>query len=581
MLTEKELLQICRGYEITCPVCSTTNNFFRLKRDMCRPTKTEGDGHPLSYRWGKQGFDSVDPKLFFFGTCQKCRLTDELDDADYRTAPSDPDRYKEQFLTDELQQLQARSSTGKGIAQSLGKKIKDSDPFGSIVAQFHLGIYCQCLRSRPSPGSIARYYLRIAWLFREQEKFYPDADLGDFTEGLDRLKSRWDRELPANKEYPVRPELALSETEALRFSRTFFERNYETLKEAKLEDELRLRYLLAEIGFRLYELTSDGEDYKKAASFFSGTMQQCLSIISDKSIVGGAVNRAREMLEKSGERGRELRELNKSRGGEGKEEEAPAVEKGVKGNKKKAKKGEKAKAGKGETGTNGAAEKRKEAREKAPETEAKLQPDLDQITRQTELLQEEVETLRQQLKDSEEDNKKWRQLAGRDTLTGLDNKNMLLRLIMPRTLKDLSKEGPLSCIAIGFDQMAQINQQHGWITGDRMLQQAVKGLRTFVSEGEQLYRLDGANFALVGPMSNNTARQRATEMRRRLAGASVQVEETQLPLVSSVGVVTVEKVVGSSLVETSNAIYQALLLMLYRAKDKGGNTVEVHSLTKF
>ena len=107
----------------------------------------------------------------------------------------------------------------------------------------------------------------------------------------------------------------MSEIEALKTSRTFFERNYETLKEASQEDELRLRLLLAEIGFRLYELTNNDQDYKKAASFFSGTMQKCLSIISDKTIVGGLVNRAREMLEASGERGRELRALHKSRGG--------------------------------------------------------------------------------------------------------------------------------------------------------------------------------------------------------------------------------------------------------------------------
>ena len=31
---------------------------------------------------------------------------------------------------------------------------------------------------------------------------------------------------------------------------------------------------------------------------------KCLSIVSDKSILGGAVNRAKEMLEKAGERGR-------------------------------------------------------------------------------------------------------------------------------------------------------------------------------------------------------------------------------------------------------------------------------------
>ena len=72
MLTEQELTQICRAYEIPCPICGTSATHFRLKRDMARPAKTEGDGHPLTWKWGKPGFDSVDPKQFFMGVCGKC-----------------------------------------------------------------------------------------------------------------------------------------------------------------------------------------------------------------------------------------------------------------------------------------------------------------------------------------------------------------------------------------------------------------------------------------------------------------------------------------------------------------------------
>ena len=82
-------------------------------------------------------------------------------------------------------------------------------------------------------------------------------------------------------------------------------------------------------------------------------------------------------------------------------------------------------------------------------------------------------------------------------------------------------------------------------------------------------------------MSNNDARKRATEMRRRLAGASVQVDQTQFPLVSTLGVVTAERMVGKSMAESANRIYQALLMVLYKAKEKWGNTVEIYSQTKF
>ena len=594
MLSEKETLQICRRYDIDCPVCGTANAYFRLKRDICRAAQREGDGHPLKYRWGKTGFDSVDPLQFFFGTCQKCMFTSELDDAEFRTASRDLDGFKTGFLAQGLQQLLDRSATGKGIAQSLGKRMVDAEPFARAVAQFHLGIYSECLRLRIVPGSIARYYLRLAWIYRDRELFYPESDIEAIGASLQRVESLWNKGLPPHKDYPARPGLALDEVTALRFSRDFFERNYETLREAKVEEELRLRYLLAEIGFRLYELSSAPEDFQKASSFFSGTMQQCLSIISDKSIVGGLVNRARDTLEKTGERGRELRELHKSRGGDAEEEEsAPEASASPKKKAKKATKkaGQKpatkaARAGAGETGDADGAGQGSNGQPDAAAgdgegEQAQMQPELDRVTRQVTLLQEEVETLRSRLKEAEEDNRKWRQLAGRDALTGLENKTMLFRLVLPKIIKTVSREVPFSCIAVGLDQVAQVNMQHGWVMGDRMLQEAAKGLDQFVEEGEKVYRLDGATFALCGPMDNNVARQRAAVIRRRLAGAIVQVESVHCPLVSSVGVVTVDRATGTSAVEASNAIYEALTRMLYRAKDKGGNAVEAHTLTKF
>ena len=564
MLSEQELMQICRRYPISCPICGTDNEFFRLKRDICRPVKTEGDGHPLNYRWGKAGFDSVDPLQFHFGVCKRCRFTGELADADFRQSDKMAEDYRGQFNSEGLRQLLMASNTGKGITQSLGKRIRDDDPMGSVLAQFHLGIFCQSLNLKVVHNNIARYFLRIGWIYRDQETFYPTTNLEELRGRFERLKKRWAKELPKNREFPVPPEIALDEVEALRLSRAFFERNYEMLREARIEDELRLRHLLAEIGYRIYELSSEEDDFQKASTFFSGAMQQCLGIISDKSIVGGVVNRAKEMLEICGDRGRELRELHKKSGGA----ETGAVKEKKKGVKKKVKKKVPAP---------------KVAQPDKAETKAEVDrnPELDQANRQVSVLSEELTDLKDRVKTLEDDNKKWRQLAGRDTVTGLPNKTMLFRLVLPKVLQNVGKVGPFSCIAVSFDQVAQVNQGHGWLVGDRMLKESVKCLRQFVQEGEELYRLEGVHFALVGPMSSNVARQRATDMRRRLSKASVQVDSTRLPLVSSLGVVTVEQVAGSSPAQVANGIFEALLGSLYKAKEKGGNAVEVFNQNRF
>lgn len=599
MLSEQEKLQICRNYNLVCPICETKNQFFRLKRDIVRAAKAEGDGHALEYKWGKPGFDSVDPLQFYWGVCAKCRFTGELDDAEFRQAERMIKEFRANLHGEGLRNLLTSVPTGKGIAQALGKRLDDSDPLVVVIAQFHLGMYSQCLRLKLVPGNLARYYLRLAWLYRDVPKFYANSNIEKAAAKFEKLKKRFVGELPDHKDYPVKPGLALDEVDALRLSRAYFERNYETLREAKPEDELRLRLLLAEIGYRLYELTNTEEDYLKASTFFSGIIQQCLSIISDKSIVGGAVNRAKGMLESAGERGRELRALNKSRGGAG-----GAVDAGAEAaNGKKAKKTQPvaAKTQAAAKGSNtsesgaqaGVKTVKKESTktiavaEKAPTAKSVLPiengaiGDLDQATRQVAILQEEVAQLEGRVQELEEDNKRWRQLAGRDTVTGLPNKTMLFRLVIPKILKDLKSTGPYSCIAISLDQVGKVNEGHGWVMGDKMLKESSRSLRRFAAEGEELYRLDGAHFALIGPMDNNTARQRAADMRRRLSRASLQIEESQLPLVSSVGVVTIERILSGALAEVSNKIYEALLQVLYRAKEKGGNTVEIHNSTKF
>ena len=580
-LSEKELLQICRKYEFACPVCEARNTFYRLKPDICRPGDQEGDGHPRAWRWTKPGFDSLDPKQLFWGICQKCRFAGELDDADFRVAEKDPEGFKAQYNSSALDRLVAGSLAGKSAVQALGKMIGPKDPFLSVIAHFHLGIYSHCLRQPTAAGSLARYYLRLAWIYRDLEAFYTGASLEGVRKQLATVDERWNAELPKNKDYPQAPELVKDEVSALRLSRTYFQRNYETLRESGQEAELRLRGLLAEIAFRIYSLTGIEEDYKTALSFFSGVMQQCQSIVNDKSITGGVVNKARGVLDVAKERARELRDLHKERGPGTAAEPAPV-------------------AVPAKAAAAVAPAKAKEPEKAAPSPPAKEAPvpavapgktptavngghrlELDQLTRQVNIFKEENTTLRERVKGLEEDNEKWRQVLGKDPLTGLPNRIFLFRISLPKILRTLQESGPLSCIGLALDQVAKINVEQGWPMGDRMLQEAVRALRTLLAEGEELYRLEGVNFAIFGKMGNLQAKQRGVDLRRQLAGANVQVDKTTMPLTASLGVVTVERQVGPSQVEASTAVFQALIEMLGKAKQKGGNTVEVYPNTRF
>ena len=87
---------------------------------MARGVETEGDGHPLTYKWGKPGFDSIDPLQFFWGVCQKCRFTGDLNDAEFRQADRMIKEYRATLHGDGLRQLLMAAATGKGIARTQG-----------------------------------------------------------------------------------------------------------------------------------------------------------------------------------------------------------------------------------------------------------------------------------------------------------------------------------------------------------------------------------------------------------------------------------------------------------------------------
>ena len=186
------------------------------------------------------------------------------------------------------------------------------------------------------------------------------------------------------------------------------------------------------------------------------------------------------------------------------------------------------------------------------------------------------------MKELEEDNKQWKELAGVDAITGLPSKAVLIRLVLPKVLKGIKGTGPYSCIVVSLDQFAHINKALGWKTGDHMLKESARKLAGLTEDGSGMewYRLDGAQFVLLGAMDNNAARQRSADLRRRLARENTVYGQMQMSMIASIGLVCIDRLTSSANEGTSR-VYEALMNSLNRAKDKGGNTVEVHGETTF
>ena len=594
---------LCRVYTISCPICGLGNTHLRLKQDIYHVKTREPDGHPMELTWKVPDASSVNPLAYFWGTCKQCFFTREMDDAEFRRSKENLDVYRSHFLENFVSRVADQAQTKMGFLQELGKGIDPSDPFGAVLIRFLLGIYSECMKGTPFYGNLGRYYLRIAWLYRDREKYYPETgEVSRAPDFLTSLREIWQEELPPHTDYPVLPGIPLEEADALRFAMDYFERNFEILEKTKLEDELRLLLLISEIGYRLYTLANREEDYKRTQGYFSAAMQKALGIVNDKSISGGVVNRARDTLEKAGDRGRQLRILHQKRS------EAPKARPKTRktGLKKKTKRRPKSESRKPPQRQSAPVQKSQEPEpksapiQKSQEPEPKSAPvqksqepepkpseaeappspvpNQEEDERDQTIAQrtQAVQVLRQTVKRLEEENKRWRRLASISELTGLPNRVLFDWVLLPDELKTaISQRIPLSCIMLGPDNMRPINAEHGRLVGDTLIKQFAEFLRGQIVSGEQLGHLDRANFVILSPCDLEEALQKAEQLKINLQNHPFKLKRNPVSITATIGVASSEQFDQQNVEQIKQAIIHRLTTAFDTAKMSGGDRIGV------
>lgn len=188
-----------------------------------------------------------------------------------------------------------------------------------------------------------------------------------------------------------------------------------------------------------------------------------------------------------------------------------------------------------------------------------------------------VERLRERIAELEAENRRWMHLAGTSRLTGLPNSLMLYQVVLPSEIQKAGAEGAaIACALISPDGLGEINQACGRSTGDQLILRFAEFLKERTTAEERLFNPDGANFViLMTDAAEGRARRKATEIRTEVAGASFTAAgQTFDTLTCSAGVATVEGVVPPDTIpEVVDNLYHELSDRLYRAKQRGGNTV--------
>ncbi|RRQ22148.1 diguanylate cyclase [Thiohalobacter thiocyanaticus] len=157
-----------------------------------------------------------------------------------------------------------------------------------------------------------------------------------------------------------------------------------------------------------------------------------------------------------------------------------------------------------------------------------------------------------------------RLLATTDSLTGVRNKCYLLH--QGEQFMEDRRNQPVAALLLDIDHFKRLNDSHGHLTGDQVLEQVGRLLNESVREGTLVARFGGEEFAILLP-------------RCRLADAQARAEELRagIEALRPVGqVITVS--VGVASTETCpEADLTALLDLadraLYAAKDSGRNRV--------
>ena len=161
MVAESPFLQV----KVECPVCKTINEFDQPKVGAYIEGGRDTDFCPTDIMWRNAKYQAYNPLVFFAASCSNCFYTRELTNK-YREWKDDTAFRSYRLKTIKAKHLEMLS-TADSIIKGLGENIDTQRfPNESAILKLHLAVYDAQLIDHPSQLDLARFYLRIAWLFR-------------------------------------------------------------------------------------------------------------------------------------------------------------------------------------------------------------------------------------------------------------------------------------------------------------------------------------------------------------------------------------------------------------------------------
>ncbi len=177
----------------------------------------------------------------------------------------------------------------------------------------------------------------------------------------------------------------------------------------------------------------------------------------------------------------------------------------------------------------------------------------------------ELALMRQKL---EEANRRLQELSITDGLTGLFNYRHLHKLLKVEFHRAQRYNLPLSCIMIDLDFFKKVNDAHGHLNGDRVLQAVSEIIKTNIRRTDFAFRYGGDEFFILSP---NTSVDEAEFLAERL-GTEIEkheftAEQAKFKQTASIGVAGIPHPDIKSDRDLLHKVDEAM----YEAKKRGRN----------
>lgn len=187
----------------------------------------------------------------------------------------------------------------------------------------------------------------------------------------------------------------------------------------------------------------------------------------------------------------------------------------------------------------------------------------------TKALQDELRDKNRQL---EEVLLKVELLAVTDPLTELFNRRRFETALENEFKRTMRYRSQNSCLMIDIDHFKKINDEYGHHTGDIVLKEIAKAIKSCIRDIDIVARWGGEEFIVLLPETNKgDALQVAQRILDFIAGHSFPQITRKITV--SIGLANVP----DPSIDTAEKLIQVADLALYEAKQNGRNRIEVHS----